>query len=518
MERARRLLTPFLPDLAPAQLDVALRQAYAAGQWGDPRITPVHPLANSPAAFLELWHGPTCAFKDVALQLLPHLLKAAAGRPQGQPQVQVQADLTEPGFPRSAAQGQPAATGGAGTDVAVPTQTTATVPSLEPSEIVVLVATSGDTGKAALAGFADVPGTQIIVFYPAEGVSPIQERQMTTQTGKNVHVIGVWGNFDDAQTGVKKLFTDAAFKARLFAHNKAFSSANSINWGRLLPQIVYYVGAYVDLVSLGRLRPGEPFNVVVPTGNFGNILAAHYARRLGLPIARLICASNRNNVLTDFFHTGRYDRRRPFYRTSSPSMDILISSNLERLLFELVQGDSDQLRAWMDALARHGTYEISQEQVARIQAEFWADWADEEQTQAAIARTWREHHYLIDPHTAVAVHVYDHYRAATGDDRPTVIASTASPFKFPRTVASALELPMFPSPGVAAPGSLGLPAPASSSNLKNLNDFDLLERLATFTDHPVPPALQRLNRRPVLHTQRCTPAEMPSVVAQVLGV
>ena len=444
-ERAETLLALFLPELDRTQLRSMLDLAYGP-QWDTPHIAPIR--AFDKLAFLELWHGPTCAFKDLALQLLPYLLTAAAAH--------------------------------AGST----------------AEIVILVATSGDTGKAALAGFADVPGTRIIVFYPQQGVSSVQERQMVTQAGGNVHVIAVQGNFDDAQSGVKAIFTDARLLAALARANKEFSSANSINWGRLVPQIVYYFSGYLDMVAKGLVAAGEPINVVVPSGNFGNILAAHYARRMGLPLARLICASNRNRVLTDFLRTGVYDRNRPFYRTSSPSMDILVSSNVERLLFELAERDNNQVRAWQEALSRSGRYELSPPQRERLQTEFWGGFADEEATRAAIARTYRELDYVVDPHTAVGVHVYGEYVQTTGDRRPTLISSTASPFKFTRSVLTAIwEKESFPA-----------------------DELDLLPILADRLQVPIPAGLANLAGRPVLHDTACAPADMKQLVAGILGL
>ena len=319
---------------------------------------------------------------------------------------------------------------------------------------------------------------------------------MVTQTGGNVHVVAVQGNFDDAQAGVKAIFIDERLLAALSRANKEFSSANSINWGRLVPQIVYYFSGYLDMVAQDLVAAGDSINVVVPSGNFGNILAAHYARRMGLPIARLICASNRNRVLTDFLRTGVYDRNRPFYRTSSPSMDILVSSNVERLLFELADRDSSQVRAWQESLARTGRYELSPGQRERLQAEFWGGFADEEATRAAIARTYRELGYVVDPHTAVAVHVFREYVHTTGDSRPTLIASTASPFKFSRVVLEAIwEGETFPE-----------------------DELALLPVLSDRLQLEIPAGLADLARRPVLHDMVCAPAEMKQVVAGLLGL
>ena len=305
-------------------------------------------------------------------------------------------------------------------------------------EIVILVATSGDTGKAALEGFRDVNGTRIIVFYPHGGVSPIQKLQMVTQEGSNVHVAALEGNFDDTQTGVKTIFTDRDFIDSLEKQGKRFSSANSINWGRLVPQIVYYVSAYIDLVKNKALKDGEEFNVVVPTGNFGNILAAYYAKNMGIPIGKLICASNSNNVLTDFINTGIYDSRRDFYRTISPSMDILISSNLERLLFELCDREHQQIEKWMGNLKESGKYVLDDQSLIKLQANLWGGFASEEETLKAIRETYHDYNYVMDPHTAVGKWVYDEYRKETKDTRKTMLVSTASPFKFPEDVLRAI--------------------------------------------------------------------------------
>ena len=330
---------------------------------------------------LELWHGPTCAFKDMALQILPYLLTAS---------------LKKCG---------------------------------EQRQVCILVATSGDTGKAALQGFADVPGTKILVFYPYSGVSEIQRLQMVTQTGSNVAVSAVRGNFDDAQTGVKQIFGDKAFAAELSQRGWFLSSANSINWGRLLPQIVYYFSAYCDAVNGGMIAMGDKLNFVVPTGNFGDILAGWYAKQMGLPVGKLVCASNANNVLTDFIHTGTYDKNRPFHTTASPSMDILVSSNLERLLYSLCGSDTE-VAGYMQQLREQGRYTVSDALLARIRETFAGGCCNDIQTREKIGRAWRDHRYLIDTHTAVAYHVLDEYRCETGDAAPAVVVSTASPFKF----------------------------------------------------------------------------------------
>lgn len=388
--RAAHILGKFLTDFTAEELADFAAKAYADEKFGGPDTAPVKHLSDG-VHMLELWHGPTCAFKDMALQMLPHLLTAS---------------LRKTGETRTCC---------------------------------ILVATSGDTGKAALEGFANVPGTKIMVYYPVDGVSPMQKLQMVTQQGDNVEVVAIQGNFDDAQSAVKRIFTDDATAKRMADAGCIFSSANSINWGRLAPQIVYYVSAYCDLVNAGQLKMGDKMNVCVPTGNFGNILAAYIAKQMGLPVGKLVCASNSNNVLTDFFRQGGvYDRNRPFYTTDSPSMDILISSNLERLLF-YVSGQNDALVGEMMAeLNEKGRYEIPADMRARIAEDFDAGCCDDTQTADTIRRTFEREGYLLDTHTAVAVKVYEDYRARTGDMTPVVIASTASPFKFCGPVAAAL--------------------------------------------------------------------------------
>lgn len=389
-QRAVYVMGSFLDEFSVAELNDFARKAYGPEKFDCTEVAPVRTVDASTHC-LELWHGPTCAFKDMALQMLPHLLTAS---------------LKKNG---------------------------------ERKKVCILVATSGDTGKGALEGFKDVERTKILVFYPKGGVSAVQELQMTTQEGGNVGVCAVNGNFDDAQTGVKKLFSDEELRERLAKRRWFLSSANSINWGRVLPQIVYYVSAYCDLLKAEKLQMGDKMNVCVPTGNFGNILAAYYAKMMGVPIGKLICASNANNVLTDFIQTGVYDRNRPFYQTSSPSMDILVSSNLERMLFALT-GDSGQVAAWMEELNTSGRYEVSKNVLSKLHSQFAAGFCDDAQTKAQIAKTWKEHHYLIDPHTAVAFHVLEEYRAKTGDQTPTLVVSTASPFKFCDSVLEALNV------------------------------------------------------------------------------
>ena len=386
-QRAVTIMRPFLSEFTDAELERFTAAAYGS-QFDDPAVAPVHRLDDA-TAFLELWHGPTCAFKDMALQMLPYLLTASLKK-----------------------------TG-------------------EEKTVCILVATSGDTGKAALEGFRDVDRTKILVFYPDGGVSEIQKLQMVTQEGRNVGVCAVRGNFDDAQTGVKRIFSDAQLRETLASRGYFLSSANSINWGRVLPQIVYYVSSYCDLLASGAIKEGQTVNVCVPTGNFGNILSGFYAKKMGVPIGRLICASNENNVLTDFIRTGTYDRNRPFYQTASPSMDILISSNLERLLYLLSDSDGE-VRGYMQALAETGRYTVSERVFRAVQAEFSCGFCTDAQGAQTIGKTFREKNYLLDTHTAVACTVLEGYRAETGDGTLTVVESTASPFKFCASVLDAL--------------------------------------------------------------------------------
>jgi len=431
--RAVRILKRFLTDFPEEQLAGMVASAYA--RFDERGVAPLKALERG-VRVIELYHGPTLAFKDVALTLLPHLLTASA-RAMG-----------------------------------------------ETRDVLILVATSGDTGKAALSGFADVPGTHCAVFYPQGGVSEAQRLQMVTQRGGNTRVIAVKGNFDDAQTGVKRIFSDPEAAKAFDARGFVLSSANSINWGRLAPQIVYYFSAYCDMLAAGDIARGDRINVCVPTGNFGNILAAYYAMRMGLPVNRLICASNRNNVLTDFIRTGRYDARREFHLTTSPSMDILISSNLERMLFELCGRDADAVRGWMAELKEKGAYEIDAASKAALNGLMYGAWASEAESAAAIARAWNEEKYLIDPHTAVAMKALDSYRAETGDLRPCVVASTASPFKFGRAVSAALGLPT------------------------DADDFTLCRRLSDATGWAVPQAIAELPALPVRHRAVCAPEDM----------
>ena len=356
-------------------------------------------------------------------------------------------------------------------------------------DIAILVATSGDTGKAALEGFKDVPGTSITVFYPEDGVSDMQKRQMTTQEGSNVNVCAVKGNFDDCQNGVKAIFTDAKLKAELEKMNVVFSSANSINWGRLSPQIVYYISAYASLIKNGEIKYGEPVNIVVPTGNFGNILAAYYAKQMGIPVNKLICASNANNVLTDFINTGVYDRNRSFYTTVSPSMDILISSNLERLLYHLSGENDAQIREWFGKLAKDGKYSVTPEVLEKIRADFYAGYCDDVQTKAAIKEVFESYSYLMDTHTAVAYKVYQDYKNATGDTTKTIVASTANPYKF----------------GAAVMDALG-------GETKGLDEFTIIENLEKKTGTTIPAPLAATKNKAVRFTGSVEKQDMPEVV------
>ncbi len=443
---AAEIFSRFLGDYSPSEIEQAINSAYNPDTFDHPDVTPLNGLSDH-LYIMELWHGPTSAFKDIALQVLPHLL------------------------------------------------TTASQKSGDGREIVILTATSGDTGKSALEGFRDVPGVKIIVYFPEKGVSEIQKLQMTTQEGDNVGVIAVRGNFDDTQAAVKHIFSDRKINRYLEEAGFRLSSANSINWGRLLPQVSYYFSAYRELTYRGKLKKGEPVNFVVPTGNFGNILAGYYARRLGLPVNRLVCAANRNNVLSDFINSGVYDKRRTFYNSLSPSMDILISSNLERLLFELTGHDSERIRGWMDQLNQNGHYSVNQETLCTLQELFWSDYASDEETLEAIARTYRDYKYLIDPHTAVGIHVLDKYREQENDRHISVVLSTASPYKFTGSTIRALF---------------------NSSRFKGKSELELIKILAQETGAPVPENLADLEQKPVLHRQVIDPADMPAHLQKIL--
>ncbi|MCR3921830.1 MAG: threonine synthase [Firmicutes bacterium] len=440
---ALQIMSLYLTDYTEDELRNAIMQAYDH-TFTTPAIAPLVPQGD--VHFLELFHGPTLAFKDMALSILPHLLIVAAEK-QG---------LTQ--------------------------------------EVVILTATSGDTGKAALEGFANVPGTKIIVFFPEHGVSPVQKRQMVTQAGENTHVIGIEGNFDDAQNGVKAMFTDESLRTSLKQAGYIFSSANSINIGRLVPQIVYYYYAYLQLVNQGVISAGQDVNFAVPTGNFGNILAAYYARCMGLPIGKLICASNTNKVLFDFLTTGIYDRKREFVVTMSPSMDILISSNLERLLYHASGQNAHWVRAQMQELTASGHYQIPQTVKTKL-APFVGGYASEEETALAINQLYQERGYLMDPHTAVAFVVLQKYRQASGDTTPTVVISTASASKFAKDVLSAID-----------------------PKYKDYDDFALLAKLGQLSSQPIPMAVQELEQRTILHKKVCQKDEMRLMVENILGL
>ncbi len=447
-QRALQVLTEYLDDYTETELTECVSQAYTAEKFETEAIAPLYKLYDS-VNVLELWHGPTSAFKDMALQILPHFLVKALKK-----------------------------TG-------------------EKEDIVILVATSGDTGKAALEGFKDVDGTEIIVFYPSEGVSQIQKMQMVTQEGNNVHSIAVKGNFDDAQNGVKRIFSDEEVADLMHDNGFKFSSANSINWGRLVPQIVYYFSAYADMLKNNEIEVGEKINFVVPTGNFGNILAAYYAMQMGLPVNKLICASNDNNVLTDFINTGVYDRNREFKKTLSPSMDILISSNLERLLYLVTDGDAQAVSHWMNKLKNDGAYTVDQESRKKIQNTFWAGYSNDSDTLKTIESVYKETGYVLDTHTAVAVDVYDKYVISTSDITKTVIVSTASPFKFNESVVRAI---------------------AGEDAVTGKTEFELLSVLSEKSGMQIPAPLKELDKKPVLHKDVCEPMAMIDKVMGALNI
>ena len=442
-ETAYEVMSRFLTDFTEEELKNCISKAYDS-KFATEKIAPLHEACG--AYFLELFHGATIAFKDMALSILPHLMTTAAKKNHVK------------------------------------------------NEIVILTATSGDTGKAAMAGFADVPGTKIIVFYPKHGVSPIQEKQMVTQKGANTYVVGITGNFDDAQTAVKKMFNDHEMAAELDQAGFQFSSANSINIGRLVPQIVYYVYAYATLVRDGKIKDGQEINVVVPTGNFGNILAAYYAKQMGLPIHKLICASNENRVLYDFFRTGTYDRKRDFILTTSPSMDILISSNLERLIYRLTGENAEKCAELMKSLSEGGEYTITEEMKAQL-GDFYGNFCSEEETANTISEIYKDSNYVIDTHTAVAAGVYKKYVSETDDHLPTVIASTASPYKFTRSVMDAL-----------------------GEDHKDLDDFGLVDALSALSKVPVPRAVEEIRTAPVLHDKVVDAVDMPAAVKEILNI
>ena len=423
-ERAVKVLSLFLTDYTQEEIAGCVERAYGSGKFDDEAVAPLNIMDE--LSVLELWHGPTSAFKDMALQLLPQLLSTALKK-----------------------------TG-------------------EKNQVLILVATSGDTGKAALEGFRDVDQTKIIVFYPENGVSRIQRMQMVTQQGANVAVTAVRGNFDDAQSGVKAIFSDKEFNEKLNHAGVSLSSANSINWGRLVPQIVYYFSAYADLLKAGRIKAGDKISFTVPTGNFGDILAGYYALRMGLPVEKLICASNTNNVLTDFLKTGVYDRNRAFYKTISPSMDILISSNLERLLYHITD-DAAQVAGWMQQLADEGRYDVGKEVLDKIQAVFGCDWADDKKTMDTINEVYGKRQYIADTHTAVAWRNAEDYMS-NGHHEPMVVVSTASPYKFNESVLTALQ-----------------------QSIDGMDEFQLLEKLQAMNSFAIPAGLAALKDEPVRH-------------------
>ena len=448
--RAKKVFSDFLSDFTEEEISDCVEKAYTAQNFGGENPAPISycNLDGTTLNILELWHGPTCAFKDMALQILPHLLTKSLKK------------------------------------------------KYDGKTAVILVATSGDTGKAALEGFKDVEHTKIVVFYPVDGVSPMQKHQMNTQEGENVRVCAIKGNFDDAQTGVKKIFTTPSVAEKLAENNMLFSSANSINWGRLLPQIVYYISAYCDLVNDGKIELGDKINVVVPTGNFGNILASYYASLMGLPINKFICASNSNNVLTDFIKTGVYDKNRNFYTTISPSMDILVSSNLERLLYKL-SGDNDEVtRGWMNALKSEGKYEVSDDVKAVINEKFYGGFCDDKNTEATIHEMFEQDKYLCDTHTAVAINVYKQYVEETGDKTPSVIASTASPYKFSKAVLEAVE------PNATLPET----------------EFDMVDELHKVSGAEVPAPLANLKNKTARFSDVTEVSDMENYVLGALGI
>lgn len=442
-ERAFDIFKLFLTDFTDDEIRDCVTKAYG-DNFDTENIADISHLLTG-TYILELWHGPTCAFKDMALQILPHLLTVSAKK---------------------------------------------TVPD---KKIAILVATSGDTGKAALEGFKNVEGTTISVFYPEEGVSDMQKRQMATQEGNNVFVCAVKGNFDDCQNGVKAIFTDKEIAQELERSGIMLSSANSINWGRLCPQIVYYISAYAELIKNKEIEYGERINIVVPTGNFGNILAAYYAKEMGLPVNKLICASNANNVLTDFIKTGVYDRNRDFYTTISPSMDILISSNLERLLYHLSGENTELINRWFGLLKEQGRYEVSSDVRERLSQLFYAGCCGDTETKAAIKACFEDYSYLMDTHTAVAYKVYNDYKRETGDETKTVIASTANPYKF----------------GAAVFGAIG-------GDCTGLDEFTIIERLEEKTGTVIPEPLAATRKKEVRFKGVIERENMPETVTVFL--
>lgn len=445
-DRAAAIFAKYLTDFSEKEIRYCVDNAYSVKNFDTENICELKKLFGG-AYMLELWHGPTCAFKDMALQILPYLLT-------------VSAEKLRLG-----------------------------------KKIVILVATSGDTGKAALEGFKDVEGTQIMVFYPEDGVSAMQKKQMTTQEGANVGVCAIKGNFDDAQNGVKAIFTSEEIAEKLDKNGLMFSSANSINWGRLAPQIIYYISSYAKLLAQGDIKAGEKINIVVPTGNFGNILAGYYAKKMGVPVNKLICASNANNVLTEFINTGVYNKNRQFYTTISPSMDILISSNLERLLYHICGENDARIREWFGMLASQGRYEVDEQVKAVLKDEFYAGCCDDKETKACIKEIFNKYSYICDTHTAVAVKVYMDYVKATGDNTKTVIASTASPYKFSGSVLDAL--------GVSD---------------ETADEFELVEKLLEITGLPAPESLLALKDKEVRFKDSVEKDKMSGYILGCLGI
>ncbi len=445
-DKAAYVFSKFLTDFSEAEIHYCTDNAYSTKNFESESIAEISHLFDG-TYMLELWHGPTCAFKDMALQILPYFLTTSAKK--------INLD----------------------------------------KKIVILVATSGDTGKAALEGFKDVEGTQILVFYPEQGVSPMQKRQMKTQEGENVGVCALKGNFDDCQTGVKTIFTDENIKKMLDDNGMMFSSANSINWGRLVPQIVYYISSYAELVKDEEIALGDKINIVVPTGNFGNILAAYYAKHMGVPVNKLICASNINNVLTDFINTGVYDRNRKFYATCSPSMDILISSNLERLLYLMTDRNDAVISEWFAKLSAEGKYEVTEDIKAKLNEEFYGGFCDDEQTKATISDIYKKYSYTCDTHTAVAVKVYEDYKKETGDTTKTVIASTASPYKFSASVLEALD-----------------------GSASELDEYAMVDKLYELSNLAVPSALADLKNKPERFNDSIEKDTMKEYVLKDLGI
>ncbi len=445
-DRAAYMFKKYLTDFSDAEIHYCTDNAYSTKNFESESIAEISHLFDG-TYMLELWHGPTCAFKDMALQILPYFLTTSAKK--------INLD----------------------------------------KKIIILVATSGDTGKAALEGFRDVEGTQILVFYPEQGVSPMQKRQMKTQEGDNVGVCALKGNFDDCQNGVKAIFTNDDIKNTLDENSMMFSSANSINWGRLVSQIVYYISSYAELVKDGEIQLGDKINIVVPTGNFGNILAAYYAKHMGIPVNKLICASNINNVLTDFINTGVYDKNRRFYATCSPSMDILISSNLERLLYLMTGRNDEAIKDWFGKLAAEGKYEVSDDIKAKLNDEFYAGYCDDSQTKKTIHKIYEKYSYTCDTHTAVAVKVYEDYKHETGDMTKTIIASTASPYKFSASVLEAIE-----------------------GKASDLDEYDMVARLAELSDISVPSALADLKNKNERFNDSIEKESMKDYVLKNLGI